>query len=80
VELANGFHELTDPKEQQQRFEADQAYRRQHGLKVPPFDARLIEALPHLPPCAGVAVGVDRLLALLLGQSELVLAFGWDQA
>ncbi|HUR41696.1 MAG TPA: EF-P lysine aminoacylase EpmA [Verrucomicrobiae bacterium] len=83
LELANGFHELGDPIEQRQRFAADQARRSQCGKRVPPFDARLIEALEvGLPPCAGVALGVDRLLMLVLGLPDIAatMAFDWSRA
>lgn len=83
LELANGFHELSDAHEQQARFEADQHWRAQHRRPVPPFDAHLIDALhAGLPPCAGVALGLDRLLMLKLGVPALaqVLAFDASRA
>ncbi|MGH8445099.1 MAG: EF-P lysine aminoacylase EpmA [Solimonas sp.] len=83
LELANGFHELTDAAEQRRRFEADQAWRREHGRVVPPYDANLIDALQAgLPDCAGVALGIDRVLMLLSGSGRLedVLAFAADRA
>lgn len=65
LELANGFVELQDAGEQWQRFERDQAMRRQRGQRTRPLDHSLIAALEHgLPPCAGVAVGFDRLLMI----------------
>jgi len=65
LELANGFVELRDAREQLHRFEKDQAARRQHGQPVRPLDRRLIAALESgLPHCAGVAVGFDRLLMI----------------
>ena len=68
LELGNGFFELTDPVRQRRRFEADLACRRERGLPEPPLDEALIAALEQgLPPCSGVALGVDRLLALLTG-------------
>lgn len=83
IELANGFHELTDPAEQQQRLESDQAYRQQHHLPHTPIDHRLLAALQNgLPPCAGVALGVDRLLMLLSKSADIqeVLSFNWSTA
>lgn len=83
IELANGFHELTDAGEQQQRFEADRARRLAEGREAPPYDRHLIAALEHgLPPCAGVAVGLDRLLMLHLGLPHIgdVLAFDAPRA
>ena len=82
MELANGFQELTDAGEQAQRFRADQAARRAHGLPVPPLDERLLAALCHgLPDCAGVALGFDRLLMFLAGIEHIdeVLAFPWSR-
>jgi elongation factor P--(R)-beta-lysine ligase len=68
VELANGFHELTDAAEQRQRFESEIDARRRGGRHVPPLDEAFLDALARgLPDCAGVAVGVDRLVALALG-------------
>jgi len=83
VELANGFHELTDAAEQRRRFEADLARRRQRGLPEVPMDEHLLAALEAgLPPCAGVALGVDRLVMLAAGARSLeeVLAFPIDRA
>ena len=83
VELANGFHELADADEQARRFAAELAERAEHGKSRPPADAHLIAALQAgLPDCAGVALGVDRLLMLLLDQPELsaTLAFDWPRA
>ena len=78
MELANGFHELTDVDEQAARFHADLAARRARGLAEPPMDQRLLAALRHgLPPCAGVALGFDRLVMILAGAAHIdeVLAF-----
>lgn len=83
LELANGFHELADADEQARRFAADRERRRQAGRETPPHDEHLIQALrAGLPECAGVALGVDRLLMLLLGKRELaeVLPFSSDRA
>ncbi len=82
LELANGFDELQDADEQARRFAADQAERASRGLPVVPRDERLLAALrAGLPACAGVAVGIDRLLARLLGAASLdeVLAFGFER-
>ena len=78
IELANGFHELTAAPEQRARFEADNDTRRRAGLPVYDLDERLLAALGHgLPDCAGVALGLDRLLMLATGADhiEQVLAF-----
>ena len=78
VELANGFHELADAAEQRRRFEADLEQRRERGLPQPPIDERLLAALDAgIGDCAGVALGVDRLVLLALGaeRRDEVLAF-----
>jgi lysyl-tRNA synthetase class 2 len=68
VELANGFAELTDAAEQRQRFEAELEQRGRRGRHAPPLDEELLTALEQgLPPCAGVALGVDRIVALAAG-------------
>ncbi|MCH9770745.1 MAG: EF-P lysine aminoacylase GenX, partial [Gammaproteobacteria bacterium] len=65
IELANGFSELTDANEQNARFKQDQQQRQQLGLPRKEIDSRFIAALKHgLPECAGVALGLDRLLML----------------
>jgi lysyl-tRNA synthetase class 2 len=72
IELGNGFRELVDAVEQRRRFEADLVTRRGAGLPEPPIDTELLAALEAgLPECAGVAVGLDRLLALLSGADSL---------
>ena len=83
VELANGYHELCDAAEQAQRFEQDRAERSRLGMPVPQADERLLAALHHgLPECAGVALGLDRLLMLLQDAERIdnVLAFPWSRA
>ncbi|SJN57466.1 Elongation factor P--(R)-beta-lysine ligase [Vibrio ruber DSM 16370] len=83
IELANGFHELDDPHEQLRRFEADNEQRLQMGLAPQPIDYHLIQALEAgLPHCAGVALGVDRLVMLALRQSHIqdVIAFPFPNA
>lgn len=83
VELANGGDELVDADALRQRFAAQSAARQRQRLSQPPRDERLLQAFVHgLPPCSGVAVGVDRLLALLLGHDGLaaVLPFTSERA
>ncbi|MEG0281446.1 MAG: elongation factor P--(R)-beta-lysine ligase [Morganella sp. (in: enterobacteria)] len=78
VELANGFRELTDAAEQRQRFERDNRKRASLGLAEQPIDENLLAALEHgFPECAGVALGVDRLIMLALGAERIsdVIAF-----
>jgi len=66
LELANGFSELTDSGLQRERFEVDNRQRRARGLPIYPIDESLLTALESgLPECAGVALGLDRLLMVL---------------
>jgi lysyl-tRNA synthetase class 2 len=72
LELANAFVELTDPVEQRARFEADRARRHAlYGGPDWPIDEALLAALPHMPPCAGIALGFDRLAMIAAGASDL---------
>lgn len=81
LELANGYHELTDPVEQQRRFESERARRRKAGLPPMEIDERLTAALGHgLPPCAGVALGLDRLVMLALGLPRIEDAIAFPDA
>ncbi len=82
VELANGYLELTDADQQQQRFEADNIERVAAQRNAMPIDKNLDSAMrAGLPPCAGVALGVDRLLMQLQGVSSIdrVLPFAWQR-
>jgi lysyl-tRNA synthetase class 2 len=83
MEIANGFHELADAREQRLRFEADCARRAAQGMAGVEMDRLLLAALEAgLPDCAGVALGIDRLLMVLCGQRDIrrVLAFPFDRA
>ncbi|MFY2765109.1 EF-P lysine aminoacylase EpmA [Arenimonas sp. MALMAid1274] len=82
LELANGYHELKDPGLQRQRFESDLARRRERNAALPALDERLLASLGKLPDCAGVALGMDRLMMALLGTDRIadVLAFPFDRA
>ncbi len=81
-ELANGYHELTDATEQRARFERDNARRRSRGLAELPLDENLLRALQDLPDCAGVALGIERLLMAMTGSEDIrdVLAFPFGLA
>lgn len=66
LELANGFYELSDASEQAARFEQENKTRSQQGKTVLPVDSALLAALDSgLPDCAGVALGIERLMMLL---------------
>lgn len=83
LELCNGYWELTDPAEQQRRFDADNGLRRASGKEQMPIDSHFLAALEAgLPACSGVALGLDRLLMLKVGASSIdeVLAFPADRA
>ncbi|MCG8412619.1 MAG: EF-P lysine aminoacylase GenX [Pseudomonadales bacterium] len=83
MELANGYFELTEAGEQSQRFQNDLDKRRSLGLPSVPRDERLLAALTAgMPSCAGVALGVDRLLMVLCEADtiEEVLSFPFDRA
>jgi lysyl-tRNA synthetase class 2 len=72
VELCNGFGELTDPAEQRRRFEQDQAARQAVGAPVYPIDERFLDDLERgMPQSGGNALGVDRLLMLLVGADSI---------
>lgn len=83
IELANGFHELTDPIEQKKRFEANIKQRQQENLPLLDIDTRFLAALEHgLPPASGIALGFDRLIMLALKQQKIrdVMAFTQENA
>jgi lysyl-tRNA synthetase class 2 len=81
-EVANGYHELNDPAEQRARFERDNAKRRARGLDEVPIDENLLAVLGDMPDCAGVALGVERLLMVLARTDAIadVLAFPFSEA
>lgn len=82
IELANAYHELTDPVIQLQRFNEDNELRKKQGLPIIPIDHFLIEALENgLPDAAGVALGLDRLLMLKLNSQSIqeVISFPFDR-
>ncbi len=83
LELANGYHELRDAAEQRQRFEQDQKIRQRSGLPIQPIDEYLLAALDSgLPDCAGVAIGLERLMMILTQKKRIeeVLTFSVDHA
>lgn len=83
VELANGYHELTDPDELQRRTDAANRQRTLRGKTPLPGQSRLLAAMRHgLPASAGVALGLDRLVMIATGASDLshVMAFPFDRA
>ena len=83
VELANGYHELTDHDEQKQRFQKDNLRREINGkMRIDP-DLRLLDAMKFgLPDCSGVAAGFDRIMMLRVGATSIseVLSFDWNSS
>ena len=77
MELANGYDELTDPAELRQRFEKNNTQRLARGLIEMAPDKKLLASMSELPDCAGVAIGLDRLVMLLCGKTSIdeVLTF-----
>ena len=83
LELANGFHELSDAREQLRRFQQDNLQREKMGLPVRAIDTRLLAALQAgIPNCSGVALGVDRVLMIAMGTESIkdVISFAIDNA
>ncbi len=83
TELANGYQELTDAAEQQRRFEYENTQRENRGEPVYTMDKHLLAALAHgMPECAGVALGVDRLLMAICNAESLddVVTFPFSRA
>jgi lysyl-tRNA synthetase class 2 len=83
IELANGFHELTDAAELRQRFQRVNLVRIAKGSRLLPLPERLLAAMEHgLPACTGVALGFDRLVMLATGAKSIdeVIAFPQEKA
>jgi len=82
-ELANGYHELTDAVEQRARFARDNRRRRERGLAELPIDVNFLAALEQgMPGCAGVALGIERLLMAMTDSDDIgaLLAFPFVRA
>ncbi len=71
LELANGFSELTDATEQRRRLVEEQAWRKASGRPVYALDEPFLAAVGRLPPCTGIAVGLDRVLMLVTGAAQI---------
>jgi lysyl-tRNA synthetase class 2 len=83
LELANGYNELLDPSELEARISEDNRKRRIQSKSLVIPDERLLAAMRHgMPQCSGVALGLDRLVALSLGFDNLsqVMTFPGDNA
>lgn len=81
IEISDGFPFVSDVTAQRKRFESANQVRRESGLAEVAFDEKYLAELPRLPPGAGMAVGVDRLVMALLGLDDIreVLAFPWEE-
>ena len=83
MELANGYWELTDASEQQNRFQMDNEQRLELGKSSVPMDHFLLDALHYgMKDCAGIALGIDRLVMIACGTRDIsdVLSFSWHNA
>ncbi|HET7662857.1 MAG TPA: EF-P lysine aminoacylase EpmA [Rhodanobacteraceae bacterium] len=81
-ELANGYHELDDAAEQRVRFERENERRAQRGQPVLPLDENLLATLDAMPDCAGVALGVERLMMCLMKTDHIadIMAFAFAES
>ena len=83
MELGNGYQELLNPGEYRRRFEAENRKRLKAGKPVPPLDERWLSDMRYgLPPCSGVALGLDRLICVALGVNNIeeILEFPWEES
>ncbi|MCZ6893383.1 MAG: EF-P lysine aminoacylase EpmA [Gammaproteobacteria bacterium] len=77
TEIANGYHEITDVEEQRRCFEQDNALRMRRGRPKMNVDEDWLAALADgLPACAGVALGIERLIMVLTGVGDIADATG----
>lgn len=82
LELANAYDELNDKDELLTRFDSDNHQRQKLGLPIMPIDKRLLEVIDQLPKCSGIALGIDRLLMVVMNASKIeqVMTFTADKA
>ena len=71
LELANAFSELTDAAEQKRRFLAEEEFRRSQGRLPYPLPEKFLQELADMPPSAGIALGIDRLVMVLLNAANI---------
>ena len=77
LELANGFSELADSEEQKKRFQAENKNRQSLGKRIYSMPDKFLAELDDMPPSAGIALGVDRLVMVFLDSETIdeVVAF-----
>ncbi len=77
LEIANGFSELIDPEEQRKVFQSEMEVRQSMGKKMYPMPEKFLDELQTMPPSAGIALGVDRLVMVFLNAERIdeVVAF-----
>lgn len=82
LEIANAYDELADGQALRLRFDNDNLQRKQRGLPIMPIDEQLLKACDDLPPCSGIAVGLDRLIMSITGTKQItdVITFGIEKA
>ena len=80
IELANGFSELTDGREQRRRFLEEARCMKQAGRGIPDLPERFLSAIDNLTACAGIAFGLDRLFMLILGKESIDKAVSFPPA
>jgi lysyl-tRNA synthetase class 2 len=71
LELANGYYELGDRAELKDRMQQNNILRKTRDLPAIELDEKLLASLDSMPWCSGIAMGIDRLLMVLLGKSSL---------
>ncbi len=81
LEIANAFSELIDPIEQRTRFEAEAAERAAQGKRTYPMPEKFLAALSGMPEAAGIALGLDRLVMVLINADSIddVVAFTTEE-
>lgn len=82
LEIANAYDELADGQTLRLRFDQDNLERKKRGLSIMPIDENLLSACDNLPPCSGIAVGLDRLLMVATATKNIheVITFPVAQA
>ncbi len=82
LELANAYSELINQKEQEMRFRAEIEHIRKEQKREAPMPEKFLIAVPGMPECAGIALGIDRLVMLFCDANSIddVMPFTVDNA